>query len=267
MSFRASATRILIATSVLLVLAMPSASMLHLFPDAEAYSGITISFDHPVFAGKKEVVPCTLTINGGPASEGTGNYSFRLEASGKNTTGWTAAPASGTSSTGTWKINVTMPLLASQTLKIKVNATSRNENTKEVKYLDQSFDIKIVDPIVIAAEIFNNGPVDARNVTAKFFADGTLLHTKIFNLSANSSTTLHFNWTFLKIKDGKHIVTVSVDDAGKVVEFSDGNNVFSRTIFVEPTGNALGGVLTVAVIILSVFVGLMYLQKPIRRKK
>jgi len=267
MSLRIAVTRMVLAASLMLLLAMPSAAMLHIVPDVKAYSGITIDLDRPAFAGKGQTVQCTLTIEGGPASDSSGNYSYRIEITGKNTTGSSATPSSGTSSSGIWNLNITMPDRASQTIKIKVNATSKNLGTSEARFLDNSFEMKIVDPIVIKAEIFNNGPVDALNVTAEFFADGALLHKQIFNLSANSSTALFYNWTFLKIKEGKHIITVSVDSAGNVVEFSNGNNVFSRTIYVEQTSNPIGGVLTIAVIILSVFVALMYLQKPIRHKK
>ncbi len=267
MSLRTSMARMMIAASLMLLLIMPSASMLHLVPDASAYSGITIDLDRPAFAGKEQTVQCTLTIAGGPAMDGSGNYSYRIEITGKNTTGSSATPSTGTSPSGIWSLNITMPERASQTIKIKVNATSRNVATNEVKYLENTFEIKVVDPIVIRAEVFNNGVVIALNVTAKFFADGVLLHTQIFNLSANSSIALLYNWTFLKIKEGKHVITVSVDDANSIVEFSNGNNEFSRTIYVEQTSNPIGGVLTIAVIILSVFVGLMYLQKPVRRKK
>lgn len=267
MSMRISMTRMVLAASLMLLLAMPPAAMLQLAPDARAYSGITIDLDRPAFAGKGQTVQCTLTIAGGPASDLSGNYSYKIEITGKNTTGSSATPSSGTSTTGIWKLNITMPDRASQTIKIKVNASSRNIATNEIKYLENTFEMKVVDPIVIRAEVFNNGPVDALNVTAKFFSDGVLLHTRIFNLSANSSTALIYNWTFLKIKEGKHVITVSIDDSGNVVEFSNGNNMFSRTVYVEQTSNPIGGVLTIAVIILSVFVGLMYLQKPMRRKK
>ena len=267
MMLRSSTTRILLAASLMLMLAIPSAAMLQLAPDARAYSGITIDLDRPVFAGKGQTVKCTLTIEGGPASDQSGNYSYSIEITGKNTTGSSATPSSGTSTSGIFELNITMPDRASQTIKVKVNATSRNVVTNERKYLENDFAIKIVDPIVIRAEIFNNGPVDALNVTAKFFADGALLHTQIFNLSSNSSTALLYNWTFLKIREGRHVITVSVDDLGSVVEFSNGNNMISQTFYVEETSNPIGGVLTLAVIVLSVFVGLMYLQKPARRKK
>jgi hypothetical protein len=266
-SLRNSIIRVTIAASLMLLLAMPSAAMLHFAPDARAYSGITIDLEHPVFAGKDQTVQCKLTIAGGPASDLSGNFSYKITITGKNTTGSATTPSSGTSLSGIWSLNITMPSRASQTIKIKVNASSKNVETKEIKYLENEFEVKVVDPIVIRAEIFNNGPVAALNVTAKFFADGVLLDTQVFDLSANSSTALIYNWTFMKINGGKHVITVSVDDAGKVVEFSNGNNVFSRTIYVEQTSNPIGGVLTIAVIILSVFVGLMYLQKPQRRKK
>ncbi len=267
MSLRISVTRMVLASALMLLLAMPSAAIFPLAHDARAYSGITIDLDHPAFAGKSQTVSCTLTIAGGPASDELGNYSYKVVITGKNTTGSSATPSSSTSASGVWKLNITMPSSAYQTIKIKVNASSKNEVTKEIKYLENDFQVKVVDPIVIRAEVSNNGPVDAQNVTAKFYADGALLHTQIFNLSASSSTALIYNWTFLKIKEGKHVIGVSIDDPSRVVEFSDGNNMFSRTIYVEQTSNPIGGVMTLAVIVLSVFVGLMYIQKPMRRKK
>jgi len=63
------------------------------------------------------------------------------------------------------------------------------------------------------------------------------------------------------------VITIVVDDANKLVEFSNGNNVYSLTIYIADTGNPLGAVLAIGVIVLSVFVGLMWLQKPQKRGK
>ena len=76
-----------------------------------------------------------------------------------------------------------------------------------------------------------------------------------------------YNWTFVKIDEGKHVVSVAIDDPNRIAEFADGNNVFSQTIYVGDVGNPVGAVLTMGVIIMSVLVALTYLQKPPKRGK
>jgi subtilase family serine protease len=150
---------------------------------------------------------------------------------------------------------------------VTINATSRSTSTRASMTEDMNFKIKVVDPIVITAEVFNSGSVDANNVTANFLADGELLGTKVFNVSAGESVVLTYNWTFLKIDKGKHVVTVVLDDTNSLVEFSDGNNVLSRTIYVGGGGNPAGAILTIAVIVVSFFVVMTYFQKPAKKQK
>lgn len=240
---------------------------LHASSEASAYGGISIQLDRPSFAGKSQAVECRLVITGGPAEDGGGNYTYKAEIVADNTTGSSVTPNTASSSSGVFNFNVTMPGYAPQTIKVKINATSKGGSPVVTKYLEQEFEIKIVDPIVITATVYNIGEVDARNVTARFYADGTYLASRIFNVTAGGTVTVSYNWTFENIRSGKHLVTVTVDDPNSLVEFSDGNNVYSLTIYVGDEGNPLGAVLTIGVIIASVFVGLMWLQKPSRRGK
>ncbi|OGS41706.1 MAG: hypothetical protein A3K67_07925 [Euryarchaeota archaeon RBG_16_62_10] len=166
-----------------------------------------------------------------------------------------------------FKLNLTMPEESSQTIVIVISVTSMDYRSRDTANQTFEFDIKIVTPITIKAEVFNMGTVDAVNVTASFFADGDLLGTQEFGLGAGDSTVLEYNWTFSSIKDGKHVVTVSIDDENEIVEFSNGNNVFSRTIYVGEQSNVIGGVLMFAVVFLAVIVMLTYLQKPAKKKK
>jgi hypothetical protein len=196
-----------------------------------------------------------------------GNYSYEADIEADNTTGSSINPTSASSASGVFKLNITMPGEAPQKIKIIINATSRGGSPSVTKYLEQSFDMKVVDPILVTATVYNMGDVDARNVTAKFYADGTYLASRVFNVTAGSSATLTYNWTFDNIRSGRHVITVVVDDSNELVEFSTGNNVYSLTIYVGGGGNPLGAVLTIGVILASVFVGLMWLQKPQRRGK
>ena len=166
-----------------------------------------------------------------------------------------------------FKLNLTMPEEAGQTIIVVFSVTSLDYRSRDSVNQTFEYEIKIVTPIVVTAEVFNRGTVDAVNVTASFFADGDLLGTLDFSLAAGDSRTLYYNWTFSSIKDGKHVVTVSVDDENDIVELSNGNNAFSRTIYVGDQSNIIGGVLLFAVMFLGVIVLLTYFQKPAKKKK
>ena len=257
----------LAALLVLAVVLTSAVAIIGQMPRASAFSGIDVNLQRPEFAGPDQNVEMTLTIGGGPAADFGGNFTYTATVKATNTTGSSVTPSSGTNAKGVFKLNVTMPTEAPQTVTISINATSVQGTGGPSRFLVKEFTIAAVVPIELKATVFNNGQVDALNVTAKFFADGVLLNTQLFNVSAFGSKVLTYNWTFLKIASGKHVVSITVDEPSKVVEFSDGNNAISRTIFVGKQGNPAGAVLTVAVVILAVLVALMYLQKPIKRKK
>ena len=261
------AARALLMLALAFSIALPIASVTHPIHDAAAWSGVSIDFDRPAYAAKGQVVKCVLTVEGGPAGDSVGNFSYKAEIAGTNTTGSAVNPSTGASATGVFVLNVTMPKSAPQTIKIKINATSKDSAGSDLITAEREFSMKVVDPVVIRATVFNNGPVDAEDVTARFYADSELLETRIFNVLANSSRQIEYNWTFLDIKKGKHVITVTVDDPNNIAEFSDGNNVFSRTVYVGKQGNPAGAVLTIGVIIMSVMVALMYMSKPQSRKK
>jgi hypothetical protein len=261
------AARALLTLAIAFLLALPIASTTHPTHDAAAWSGVSIDLDHPGYAGKGHIVKCVLTVGGGPAGDDVGNFSYKAEIAGTNTTGSAVNPSTGASATGVFVLNVTMPTSAPQTIRININATSQNSAGTVSVTADREFSMKVVDPVVIKATVFNNGPVDAENVTAKIYADSELLETRIFNVSADSTMMIEYNWTFLDIKKGKHVITVTINDPNNIVEFSDGNNVFSRTVYVGKQGNPAGAVLAIGIIIMSVLVALMYMSKPQTRKK
>lgn len=260
--------RKMVLVSVLaLCLAVPCLSVIMSAPEASGWSGISIDLDHPSYAAKGSTIKMVLTISGGPAGELGGNFTFKAELDGTNTTGASVTPSTGTSQSGVFKLNLTLPTDAPQTLKILINATSKEWRTKAATSSQSTFEIKVVDPIVITATVFNSGNVDARNVSARFYADGALLTTMIFNVTAGSTHDLVYNWTFAKIKSGKHVVTVTVDDPAGVVEFSDGNNILSQTVYVGSQGNPAGVILSIGVIIAAILAVLMFMAKPPKRTK
>lgn len=260
--------RLAVLLLAMLSLTVPVSALGHLPGDARAaFSGIEVNLDRPSFAGTDQTVECTLTVRGGPAGDLGGNYSYSAEVVGTNTTGSSVVPNTATSQSGVWKLNVTMPSEGLQKIKIRINATSTASSGSSSDTFQADFTVTVVVPILIKATVFNTGAVDARNVTTRFYADGVLISTQSINVSAGGSQVVSYNWTFLKIKTGKHVVSVSVDEPNDLVEFSDGNNVVSRTIFVGKQSNAVGAIITGAVIIVSAMVFLMWIQKPARRGK
>jgi hypothetical protein len=257
----------LIAAAAIVALAIPLFAVLPTAQNAQAYSDIIINLDCPNYAGKLEPVSCKLSVTGGPAGDMGGNFSYKMEIIADNKTGSLVSPSSGSSSTGLFNMTVTMPGEAPQTIKLRVNVTSEDLNSGDTRDKVKDFEIKIVDPIVITATVYNTGAVQAKNVSAKFYADDQFLGERKFDLPAGESTTLLYNWTWLNVAPGKHTVTVVLDSDDSIVEFSTGNNVYSMTIYVGEKSNPLGGVLTIGVIVMSVLVFLTYLQKPASRKK
>jgi len=260
--------RLLVTLAIAVLVAMSFVGVLRPSSQAAAYSGVSVNVQSPSFAGKSETIVVTIIVVGGPAADIGGNYSYQdVEMTGTNTTGWKVDPITQTSESGVFKLNLTLPGEAGQTVKIELNATSTEWKTDEETYTAADFEIKVVDPIVITATVFNKGVVDAVNATAEIYADGLLLHTQVINLAAGSSQTITYNWTFASIRSGKHVVSVKVNDPNDLVEFSDGNNEYSITIYVGSQGNPAGAVLTVGLMMVIVLFVLTYLQKPAKRGK
>lgn len=270
MSIMSSAGRMVAMASVAFMVAMCFAGLHGPSRNAAAdiYSNVSVQIDHPSFAAITTVVHITVTAYGGPAADEGGDYTVSdIKADGTNTTGFDWEPKSPTNEEGIFFINLTMPAEGGQTVKFTVNVTSKSADYEAQRFGMTVFQIKIVEPIVISALVYNTGSVEAKNVTAMFYADGDLIHTAEFGVTAGNSTRLTYNWTLESFRQGKHVITITVDDADNVVEFSNGNNVLSLTIYVGEQGNPVGGILTVMVIIVAVLFVLTYLQKPVKRTK
>lgn len=262
----ARALAVILTISVLLMLPIPGS----VTPSSHAagFSGISVDVQCPPYAGAGEKVPVVVTARGGPAYDVGGNYTFKgIEVKAKNDTGIDYNPKSDINEAGVFKFNITMPQVGGQTIEVSMNVTSKAWKGDDETYTHVSFKIKVIEPVVIAVDVFNRGLVDAVNATANFYADGVLIHKQTFNVSAGSSTTLYYNWTVESLRKGKHVIAVVIDEANDLVEFSDGNNVYTRAIYVGKQTNPAGAILTIAVIFVSVFFVLTYLQKPVRRGK
>lgn len=271
MSPRSPSRSMLAALALAILMAVPFTAMLAPSGNAseDVYSSITIQIDHPTYAGVSEEVPIVVTASGGPAVDLGGNYTLALiEISASNKSGWNYAPQAQQNAEGVFALNLTMPATANQTVKFTVTVRSTAASDTDIETnATVEFKMKVVDPVEIVAEVFNNGNVEAANVTAEIYADGELLHAFEFNVSADSSRMLYYNWTFSSIKRGAHTVTIKIDDPNEVVEFSNGNNVLTRTIYIGEQSNPAGAILTVLLIVVAVLFVLTYMQKPAKRTK
>ncbi len=250
---------------VAMMVGLSGAALLSVPDNASAYSPVEITLDVPSFAGTSESVGCVLTISGGPAVQYGTNYTYKAEIIADNKTGSSVTPSTGSSASGKFNVTVVMPGEA-QDIKVRINATSKAPDADESVYKVKEFAVKVVSPIVITATVYNTGDVDAKDVTAEFYADGILLGERVFDVAAGESKDLVYNWTWANVAEGEHVVTVVIDDDDDIVEFSDGNNVYSMTIYVGSQGNPIGAILTVGVIIMSVMVALMVMAKPQKKK-
>jgi hypothetical protein len=143
-----------------MVMVVSWACLMGVSGDASAYTPVEVSLDVPVFAGTLEVVPCTLTIVGGPAADLGANYTYKAEIIADNETGSSISPSTGSSASGVFRLNITMPGEA-QTITVKVNATSKSPDSTEHVSKVREFEVKVVSPIVITATVHNTGSVDA----------------------------------------------------------------------------------------------------------
>jgi hypothetical protein len=242
--------------------------IVRLSAQAETFSAITIRVDHPSYGGISTQVPIVITARGGPAEDLGGNYSLTdITVSATNSTGFDWTPKNQMNELGVFNVNITMPSVANQTIKITVNVTSVDWNQDNRISATTTFSMKVVMPVMIKARVYNVGAVDAQNVTARFYIDGDLIKTQVFNLSAGNYTNLTYNWTFSNIRQGRHTITVTVDDPAQLVEFTDGNNVMTQVIYLGSQGNPVGAVLAMVLIMVAVLFVLTYLQKPVRRSK
>jgi hypothetical protein len=128
--------------------------------------------------------------------------------------------------------------------------------------------IKVIDPVVISAQVKNVGNVTMNDVPVQFKADGAVLNSTTFNIPANSTKTLTYNWTAGALSNGQHTVEIALDSDNKYVSFLDGSTTFSSTFQV---GESWFGW---ANIILGLMVGLLlvilfftYMNRGKKRKK
>jgi subtilase family serine protease len=128
--------------------------------------------------------------------------------------------------------------------------------------------IKVIDPVVITAQVQNVGNVTMNNVPVQFKADGAVVNSTFFTIPANSTKTLTYNWTAGGLSNGQHTVEIVLDPDNKFVNFLDGTTTFSSTFQVGESwfgwANIILGILVGLLLVILFFT---YMGRGKKRKK
>ncbi|HUT28131.1 MAG TPA: CARDB domain-containing protein [Methanomassiliicoccales archaeon] len=205
-----------------------------------------------------------LTMVGGPAEAGDGNYSWKAELNGENTYNSFLLPNSGGPITsGVVSINLTAPEVP-QTLTITINCTSAN--TVETVTTSIEYKVLVVEPVVLSATIRNTGNVSVTDVplVLQIYQDGgwVQFYNTSLSLEAGGSYAFLYNWTALDLKSGEHKVRMLLDPNNQIVTFEGGSAVYETTIYYKMSGyGGVNSLLWVLVILLG-FVTFMVWRRP-----
>ncbi|MEM2900634.1 MAG: CARDB domain-containing protein, partial [Thermoplasmata archaeon] len=100
-------------------------------------------------------------------------------------------------------------------------------------------DIMFTDPspyntstISIFVTIYNEGGIDAKNVTVSFFDGPSLIGNTTINVSKASNNYTYINWH--AVPSGYHTIVIKIDPNNEILELSEENNIYTKKIYVRP---------------------------------
>lgn len=237
------------AVSLLLMacLAAPAAT-------AAETSSYNVNFDGSVqYLQPKEAGTVTVNV---AADRPAGNYTWNASVSAG-----TVTPTKGTTGAESFALTVTAGTTTGD-LVLTVGLTNGSVSQTE------KYTIKVVNPVVITADVKNSGNVTLSNIPVQFKADGAVINTTTFTIPANSTKTLTYNWTAGGLSDGDHTVEIVLDPNSEFVTFLDGSTTFSSTFH---KGGTIYGTLNIflagMVVLLLVVIFLSYMNRGKKRKK
>jgi hypothetical protein len=206
---------------------------------AETYDPVFAQIDGPQVVAANSVTMYTLVMFGGPAEVGVGNYSYTATLTGDGDTyGSTFLPGTGGPATeGTFYINLTAPAEA-QTLTIDVECRSIGATQTVTSTI--TFQVKVVDPIILWTTVENTGEVPAVDVpiSLQVYQDGEWVefHRTTIDLAAGESYEFQYNWTALDMAPGEYKVRMVLDPNNHIVTFEGGASVYETTIYYQMSG-------------------------------
>ena len=224
---------------------------------------IDIRLDGPEVIGSGLEETFTLRISYA-YPERIDNYTYVAEIV-ETAVGGKVTPINATSHSGVFEVKIRGMDTAGK-MTVKVNATA-NEIAPvgswagTTWYRVKEFEVEVVKPIFVEAILVNTGDATVNNVSVKMLIDGDLKRTEHYNLSANQTISLNFSWVTPSIDEGKHTVTLLVNDPANIIDFSSGDNILTIDIYYSKSGNILRGILAIMIIFVAIILVLTYLQK------
>ncbi|MDW5563996.1 MAG: CARDB domain-containing protein [Methanomassiliicoccus sp.] len=238
------------ATALLLV------SCLAAFPAAVAAetNSYSVSFDGSVqYLAPNETGTVLVHVS---TDRPAGNYTWNASMSAGSVT-----PSKGTTDAESLTLKVTAGTTTGDAV-LSVGLTNGTVS-QTVKYT-----VHVISPVVITADVRNNGNVTLTSVPVQFMADGTVINTTTFTIPANSTKTLTYNWTAGGLSDGDHTLQIVLDPNSQYVSFLDGSTTFSSTFH---KGGTLFGMLNILLVIIAVLLMVVifftYMNRGKKRKK
>ncbi len=252
-----------ILAAFMLLSAMP-------FVQADTYDPLYAEIDGPQIVATNSVTMYTLVMFGGPAEAGVGNYTYKATLTGSgNTYGAFFVPGTVEPTTdGTFNINLTAPAEAQTlTISIECRSTGFSQTVKNTI----SFQVKVVDPVILKTTVRNTGEVAVVGVpiSLQIFQDGEWaeFHRTTVDLAAGQSYQFQYNWTAMGLAPGEHKVRMVLDPNNEIVTFEGGSSIYETTIYYKMPGydwvNTLMWVLVVALGVTIFFVW----RRPTKGKK
>ena len=248
------------AIIMLLLLAMPMVAFdSHAATDSGPQESmlIDVRLDGPNVVGTNLQSAFTVRISYA-YPERIQSYSYTAKIVGSNLAGATVTPNNATGSTGSFSLRVTGASVAGK-MTVEINATAFEADATWYRIKD--FDVDVVRPVYIDADIINYGNISVNNVSVQMIIDDVLMETKYYNVSARGDALVNFSWVFSTIPQGKHTVKLVIDEESKIIEFSKGDNVLSFDIYYSDSGNLLRGILSIMIIFVGVILFLTIIQK------
>jgi hypothetical protein len=253
----------LLLVAVVLLSAMPSAQSV-------GYNPLYAEIEGPQVVATSSVNMYVLTMVGGPAEAGVGNYTYKATMTGSgNVDGSSFLPSTGGPIlNGRFYLNLTAPAVP-QTLTITIECRSASVSQTEKATI--TLLVKVVDPIVLRTTVRNTGEVDAVDVpiSLQVYQNGEWVefHRTTLDLAAGESVQFSYNWTALGLQPGEHKVRMVLDPNNQIVTFEGGSSVYETTIYYKMPGYSwVNTLMWVLVAVLGVTIFFVW-RRPAKGKK
>jgi hypothetical protein len=237
----------------------------------DGYDPLHAQLEGPLVVTTGSVTQYKLSMVGGPAEAGVGNYSYNADFAGTGSIyGSYFVPGSAEpTSSGVFYINLTAPSEA-QTLTIWINCTSTGST--ESMTFPLVYKVEVVEPIVFQATIINTGDVAVSGVPLALYileeGQWSEVHSTSLDLAAGQSYDFLYNWTALDLEPGRYKVRMLLDPDNAIVTFEGGSTVHETTIYYELSGyGGINTLLWVLVIALGLVAFLLWRRPKAKGRK